>query len=171
MALSVREMTLDETQIRIDYFHKASTEYLEILGVNPTQLPTPNAWQDMFADDYTRPIEQRIGLHLIWLLDGIPVGMSSADNIEYGEQAFMHLHVLPPEKRHLGIGTVGVQKSVAIYFDRLNLKRLYCQPNAFNVAPNRVMQKAGFRYIKTYETKPGPINTYQAVTQWMMERP
>ena len=57
-----------------------------------------------------------------------------------------------------------------IYFERLKLKRLFCEPNAFNVAPNRTLQKAGFKYLKTHMTVPGPLNFHQAVTCWVMER-
>ncbi len=57
-----------------------------------------------------------------------------------------------------------------IYFERLKLKRLFCEPNAFNVAPNRTLQKAGFKYLKTHMTVPGPLNFHQAVTRWVIER-
>ena len=39
-----------------------------------------------------------------------------------------------------------------------------------NTAPNRTLQKAGFRYLKTHMTVPGPLNFHQAVTQWVTER-
>ena len=64
----------------------------------------------------------------------------------------------------------GVRRSVDIYFQQLKLKRLFCEPNAFNVPPNRTLQKAGFKYLKTHMTVPGPLNFHQAVTRWVMER-
>jgi RimJ/RimL family protein N-acetyltransferase len=45
-----------------------------------------------------------------------------------------------------------VKRTVDVYFDRLKLKRLFCEPHAFNTAPNRALQKAGFKYLKTYMT-------------------
>ena len=60
--------------------------------------------------------------------------------------------------------------SVDLYFERLQLKQLFCEPHAYNIAPNRALQKAGFRYLKTYKTVPGPMNYHQAVTRWMIER-
>src|SRR5216684_3686190 len=95
---------------------------------------------------------------------------STSDKIRYGEQAHMHLHVTEPERRHQGIGAEGVRRSVEIYFERLKLKRLFCEPNTFNVPPNRTLQKAGFKYLKTHMTVPGPLNFHQAVTRWVMER-
>ncbi len=107
---------------------------------------------------------------LIWLADGRPVGFSSCDKIVYGEQANMHLHVVDPARRNQGIGAECVRRSADLYCERLKLKRLFCEPNAFNVAPNRALQKAGFRYLKTHMTVPGPLNYHQAVTRWVIER-
>ncbi len=50
------------------------------------------------------------------------------------------------------------------------IDRLYCDPNAYNVAPNRTLQRAGFKYLKSYETVPGAINFRQPVTRWVLER-
>jgi hypothetical protein len=52
----------------------------------------------------------------------------------------------------------------------LKLKSLFCEPNAFNIGPNRTLQKAGFKYVKTHMTVPGPLNFHQAVTRWVLER-
>ena len=82
----------------------------------------------------------------------------------------MHLHVTEPELRESGIGAEAVRRSVDLYFDHLALKRLLCEPNAFNVAPNRTLQRAGFRYVKTHMTVPGALTYHQAVTRWMIER-
>jgi hypothetical protein len=45
---------------------------------------------------------------------------------------------------------------------------VFCEPNAFNVGPNRTLQAAGFKYLRTYETIPGPLNPRQAVTRWVL---
>ena len=57
-----------------------------------------------------------------------------------------------------------------IYFEALALERIFCEPNAFNVAPNRTLQSVGFKYVKTYETVPGWLNFHQAVTRWVLEK-
>ena len=106
---------------------------------------------------------------MAWLLDGAAVGFSSCDKIVYGERANMHLHVLDPTRRAQGIGAVCVRQGLRIYFDRLRLKRLYCEPNAFNTAPNRTLQRAGFKFLKTHRTVPGPLNFHQAVNRWVIE--
>lgn len=170
MAITVREMRLDEVGAVIDYFHGATPEHLELLGVDPTRLPIRAQWQQVYEHDYALPREQRRSLLVLWQLDGENLGFSSADKIRYGESAYMHLHVFDDGSRRSGHGAACVRKSVEIYFDQLKLERLFCEPNAFNVAPNRTLQRAGFRYVKTHMTVPGPLNFHQAVTQWVIER-
>jgi len=170
MALSVREMRFDESDLIIDYFHQSTPEHLETMGVDPSRLPTPEAWRERLARDFERPLQQRMGLLVIWLSDDQPVGFSTSDKIAYGDQARMHLHIVDPARRRLGTGVECVRRSVDLYFDRLRLKSLLCEPNALNVAPNRTLQKAGFKYVKTYMTVPGWLNFHQPVTRWMIER-
>jgi RimJ/RimL family protein N-acetyltransferase len=170
MVLTVREMTSSEVDLIIQYFQSSTPEHLEIFGVDPTRLPPVESWRERLRRECTLSIEQRSVVLVIWLLGDQPIGFSSSDKIRYGEQAHMHLHVVDPERRSQGIGAEGVRRSVDIYFERLKLKRLFCEPNAFNVAPNRALQKAGFKYLKTHMTVPGPLNYHQAVTRWVMER-
>jgi RimJ/RimL family protein N-acetyltransferase len=56
------------------------------------------------------------------------------------------------------------------YFEVLDIHTVYCQPNAFNVAPTRALAAAGFAYRETYETVPGWLNHRQPVTRWAMTR-
>jgi RimJ/RimL family protein N-acetyltransferase len=170
MTLTVREMTSAETGIIIDYFHDSTPEHLEVLGVDPTRLPTLEGWRERFQRHFALPVEKRNALFVIWLSDDRAIGFSTSDKIIYGERANMHLHVTDPDRRNSGIGTECVRRSADLYFERLKLKRLFCEPNAFNEAPNRTLQKAGFKYLKTHMTVPGPFNFHQAVTRWVMER-
>jgi len=149
MTLNVRTMTLPETGLIIEYFHTAAPEHLETMGVDPTRLPAREAWRERFADDFARPIEQRQAFQTIWLEDERAIGFSTTDKIVFGEQANMHLHMIDAHRRNNGAGAPCVQQSVNIYFEAMRLKRLFCEPNAFNIAPNRTLQKAGFKYLKT----------------------
>lgn len=164
-------MQLAEVDLRIDYFHDSSDEYLQRLGVDRALLPARAAWREFYETDYARPISQRLNYSLIWELEHEPVGFSSSDQITFGVQAFMHLHILKPELRKSGLGEAYVRLSAAHYFDVLELQRLFSQPNAFNVAPNRTLQRAGFRYQFTHHTRPSEINFPQPVTRWVLPRP
>jgi RimJ/RimL family protein N-acetyltransferase len=133
MRIAVREMALDEVKLVVDYFHHSTPEHLEMLGVDPSRLPLPDAWHGLLEQDFVRPIEKRLRFYVIWLADDRAVGFSSCDKIEFGERANMHLHVTVPEHRQQGIGVACVRQSVRVYFEKLKLKKLYCEPNAFNV--------------------------------------
>jgi RimJ/RimL family protein N-acetyltransferase len=169
--LRVREMKLAEVGIRIDYFHDASDEYLRMLGVDRSHLFSRAAWHAFYVDDFARPIPERENYLLAWELDGQVVGMSHADQFTFGEEAFMHIHVLDPARRRSGLGTEFVKLTAAALFEALELKRLYCQPNAFNIAPNRTLQRAGFRYEFTREMAPRPTDLRQPLTRWVLDAP
>jgi RimJ/RimL family protein N-acetyltransferase len=167
---TVREMTLSEVDLRIDYFHNATDDHLRVLGVDRALLPSRDSWQAFYEADYARPIAERLNYTLAWELAGRIVGFSSTDNITFGEQAFMHLHIIESGDRRVGMGTEFVRLSAVQYFRVLTLQRLYCQPNAFNVAPNRTLQRAGFRYEFTREMQPSPINFPQPITRWILDK-
>ena len=169
MDIHVRQMRLEETKVLINYFHDASAEHLEKLGVDPTRLPAPQDWWRHFVQEYKTPIEQRTIICVGWEIDGELLGFSTTNKITYGEHAYIHLHIVDPDNRKRGFGAECVKRSAKIYFDLLKLKRLFCEPNAFNVAPNRTLQKAGFKYLKTHKTVPSPLNYHQAVTRWVLE--
>lgn len=170
MAITVRPMTLQETPLIIEYFHAATPEHLEMLGVDPTRLPPASQWQRLYEQMFDRPVEQRSGFLVSWLSDDKFLGFSTADKIRIGQHANMHLHITDPSLRKQGIGVECVRRTVELYFEVLELKQLFCEPNAFNVAPNRTLQKAGFTYVKTHMTVPGPLNFHQAVNRWMIDR-
>jgi RimJ/RimL family protein N-acetyltransferase len=170
VGITVREMRLDEVDLVVDYFHTASPEFLDTLGVDPTRLPEPVVWRQRYADEFEQPIDRRASLLVIWESDEGAVGFSTADKIAYGRHAHMHLHVVDPDRRNRGVGSAAVTATVRLYFDLLRLERIFCEPNAFNVAPNRTLQRVGFDYVKTYRTVPGRLNYHQAVTRWVLER-
>ena len=170
MTLSVREMRVDEVNIVVDYFHGSTDDHLERLWVDRAKLPAPDDFVGILQRDFERPVQERDRLLVIWESDDRPVGYSSCDTITVGEQAKMHLHVLEPEDRRRGVGTECVRQSVRIYFDRFDLQRLFAEPNAYNTAPNRTLQRVGFRFVHTHVTVPGWLNFEQPVTRWVFER-
>lgn len=167
----VREMQLAEVDLRIDYFHRSSDEYLRKLGIDRARLLRPEAWRSFYEEDYARPLHERESYSVVWELDGQMVGFSSSDHIVFGREAFMHLHIVEPQLRREGFGAEFVRMSAEVYFRALELERLFSEPNAFNTAPNRTLQRAGFRYLFTHEARPGPINLFQVTNRWVMDRP
>ena len=65
MTLTVREMTTSEFEIVIDYFLAATPEFLEILGVDPSRVPSAEGWRERFRREDGRLIGQRTWMVLI----------------------------------------------------------------------------------------------------------
>ena len=71
--------------------------------------------------------------------------------------------------RRAGLGTEFLRRSLGVFLRRFALRRLYCEPYAENPAPNRILVKAGFRFIRRYRTIPGLINSEQDVNRYVLE--
>jgi hypothetical protein len=78
MSLLVRPMALEEVDLIIDYFHGATAEYLEQLGVDPTRLPPRRQWRERFAAEYAKPVPERTALAVLWERDGRPIGLPAS---------------------------------------------------------------------------------------------
>jgi len=70
--------------------------------------------------------------------------------------------------RKQGLGEQLVKKSLPFYFNNLNLKTLICQPLATNQAPNKTLEKVGFKFVKKHTTIPGLLNYLQEVNMWQL---
>lgn len=79
-----------------------------------------------------------------------------------------HLHLLRGQDRRKGYGSALVRRSARTYVELFELERLYCEPHAFNAAPNRTLQAAGFRYVSTQRTIPAPVNVEQVTNLWVV---
>ncbi|HSB95538.1 MAG TPA: GNAT family protein [Spongiibacteraceae bacterium] len=167
---TVGEMTVAEVDFVIDYFHNATPAFLHGLGVDASKLPNRDHWRAWFAMDLKQTPPKRSSFFVIWRQDNEPIGFASIDRIVYGEEAYFHLHIAKPEFRNSGNGAFFVKNSVGLCFEKFELNTLFSEPYAFNTAPNRTLQKAGFKYLKTHETIPGPINFLQPVNTWALRK-
>jgi RimJ/RimL family protein N-acetyltransferase len=167
--LKVRPMGVEDLDVRVRYFQEATDEHLRLLGVDREKLHTLDAWARSFEECLTRPVETRTDHGLIWEADGEPIGFSTADRIVFGDSAYMHLHLLHSEHRRKGYGAALVRRSTRTYVELFELKRLFCEPHAFNLAPNRAVQAAGFRYVSTQWTTPSPLNIEQVTNLWVFQ--
>ena len=152
MTLTVREMTAAETDLIVEYFLNSTPEHLETLalefpcGFHPLQagasacagrsrcLFSTEAW-------YCRATSRSA------FRPRTRLSMASRPTCT----CMSSTRAQAPQ----GAGAECVWRSVDLYFEKLQLKRLFCEPHAFNVAPNRTLQKAGFKYLKTHMTVAG----------------
>jgi RimJ/RimL family protein N-acetyltransferase len=103
-------------------------------------------------------------------LDNHPVGHSNINKIIYGDNAYMHLHLWNSVNRNRGNGICFIKECITTYFNEFDLHNLYCEPYAFNPAPNKILANIGFELVKQYDTTPGWINFHQTVNRWVLSR-
>ena len=168
--LSVRPLQASDLDLLIQYWMNAEPAFLQGMGVDLDKMPTREQWLDMLSRQLTQSYQEKQSYAVIWEADGEPVGHSNVSKIEYGEKAYMHLHLWQSGVRRKGMGVELVRRSLPFYFDNLHLKTLYCEPYALNPAPNKTLQKVGFQLFDTYVGVPGWLNFEQQVNVWELTR-
>ena len=123
-SLSIRPMQLADFAVRVADFHEATDEHLTRLGVERSLLPNPGEWLARFASNLALPLQQRPEYGVGWKLDDTLVGFSTADQIQFGVEAHMHLHTVDPERRAAGLGSRFVRLTPLHYCEVLRLARL-----------------------------------------------
>ena len=168
--LSVRELRASDLDRLIAYWTSAEPDFLTGMGVDLDKMPARERWYEMLSKQLTQSYQEKQSYAVIWEADGEPVGHSNVSKIEYGEKAYMHLHLWQSGVRRKGMGVELVRLSLPFYFNNLHLKTLYCEPYALNPAPNKTLQKVGFQLFDTYVGVPGWLNFEQPVNVWRLTR-
>ena len=164
--LSVKEIEHKDINFIADYWFNSDKEYLLNMGVDVEKLPAREDFVAMLKTQITLPYNEKKVYGVVWYVDDKPIGHSNLNPLVYNDNGYMHLHIWYQEYRNKGYGIDFIKMSTAAYFNNLKLKKLYCQPNAFNPSPNKTLEKAGFKFVKEYITTPGSITFEQAVKLW-----
>lgn len=168
MNLTIREATGSDVKLITDYWFNSTEEHLVGMGVDvPKMMPRPDM-EAMLKNQFALPLKERNSYCLIWQVDGQPIGHCNTNPTRFGEEAKMHLHIWKPELRQKGIGTEMLRKTMRKMFEALNLKRIICEPYAFNPSPNKAVEKIGFKLDKQYVTTPGGHSFEQKVNRWVL---
>lgn len=168
MKLSAREANKSDIPLIIDYWYSSSKEYLHNMGADILKLPNKVDFQKMIETQIATPYSEKKGYVTIWEINGFPCGHCNINMIEFGKHANMHLHLWQSQNRKRGMGAELVKKSIPFFFKNLKLKTLICEPYALNLAPNKLLSKIGFQFIKTHHTLPGSLNFPQDVNRYEM---
>ena len=166
--LSVRELQKDDIEYIVQYWTESDSAFLIGMGVDLAKLPLSSDMREMLTQQLAVPLLEKQSYCIIWEVDQKPVGHCNINKISFGEEASMHLHLWDASTRKKGTGTALVKLALPYFFKKFKLKRLICEPNAFNPAPNKTLEKAGFSFSKTYVTIPGSITSEQQVNRWEM---
>jgi RimJ/RimL family protein N-acetyltransferase len=164
--LSVREIQLQDIPALVDYWMNADAATLAAMGADINKMPPREEWERMLTEQAKTPIKKRKSYCIIWEIGGEAVGHSNVNNIVFGQEATMHLHLWKADKRQKGAGTRLVKMTLPYFFENLELQTLYCEPYALNPAPNRVLENVGFIFVKKHTTTPGSITFEQEVNRW-----
>lgn len=169
-SFSIRELSPTDLPVFAAYWLNADAAYLAGMGVDINKLPTKEDFFTYWTSQFELPLEERASYCIVWEKNNKPVGHSSTRPVQVGKDAYMHIHLWNATERQKGMGSEFINLTIQHYFDILKLQDLYCEPYAFNPAPNRLLEKAGFDLIKTYDTTPGPSNFQQTVNLWHLSR-
>lgn len=161
--LEVREAILDDVAQIADYWLNSDKEYLVGMGVDLNKLPNQEYFVNMLSAQIALPIKEKQSYALVWMVDGAAIGHCNINGIEYGEYAYMHLHIWNTDQRRRGVGATLLERSLPFFFNNYELKRLYCEPYADNPAPHKALERVGFVLEKEYITTPGSICFEQRV--------
>lgn len=166
--LSVREIQEKDIPHILDYWYTAKEEFLVLMGVEVGKMPSRPDFQAMLLTQLAAHYEHKKAYCIVWLYENKAIGHSNVNPLQYGVEANIHLHLWDGATRKKGLGTEFVKLTLPFYFQQLKLKKLICEPNALNPAPNLTLEKVGFDFVKEYTTVPGFINFEQAVKRWEM---
>jgi RimJ/RimL family protein N-acetyltransferase len=168
--LTVRELANSDIEHITQYWLTADKEFMQGMGVDVSKIPSAEEWKKMLSEQSIQPYPEKKSYCLIWEINGKPVGHSNVNQIIFGKEAFMHLHIWRPEERQKGAGILFVKKSIPYFFKNIQLQTLYCQPYSLNPAPNQTVKKAGFEFVKQYRTIPGWLNFEQEVNLYKLSK-
>jgi RimJ/RimL family protein N-acetyltransferase len=156
----------------IDYFLGLTQADTQLMGIDPAKLPARTEWFESAWRDHqlSNDDPRRDRFYIGFVMGGQLIGHSSINHITWGRQANGHLHLWAPRVRRRGLGSECFRQAVSAYFERFELQTLIVEPHAQNPAPNRVVEKLGFRFVRKYRGVPGQINVEQEINRWEMDR-
>ena len=166
--LSVHELSAKDLDLVADYWTLSEPDFLVSMGVDLAKVPARKDLLQMLNQQIGQKYEDKKSYAIIWLVDGVPAGHSNINKINFGSDAYMHLHLWNLHHRRKGIGTELVRMTLPFFFNHYKLKKLFCEPYAFNPAPNKTLKKVGFDFVKQHRTIPGTLNFEQEVMLWEM---
>ena len=168
--LSVRALSKPDIELITAYWLDADPDFLLGMGVDLNKMPGREQWEQTLLEQLSQSIPEKKSFCMIWQMDGQAVGHSNINKIAFGDHAFMHLHLWKSGFRQKGMGADLVKLTLPHFFENYQLKTLYSEPYALNPAPNKTLEKVGFRFVKEHLTTPGWLNFEQRVNLWEMNR-
>lgn len=169
-SLNVRDLQKQDIPAIASYWSDSDPEFLKSMGVDLAKLHTKEKFTYMLEEQLKSPLKEKNSYALIWEVDGNDIGHCNVDKINFGKEAFLHLHIWKNDFRRKGVGSELLRRSLPYFFENLHLKNIYSEPYALNPAPHNALERVGFEFEKEYTSTPGYINFEQAVKRWRLSR-
>ena len=166
--LTVRELREDDISYIVQYWLGSEDDHLVGMGVDLAKMPTEDGLTQMLTSQINLSYPEKQSYCIIWELNGKAIGHCNINKIQFGEEAFMHLHLWNVPTRQKGMGLQLVKMSLPYFFNNYKLRNLFCEPYALNPAPNKTLKKIGFTFVKKHVTIPGSLNFEQEVNRWCL---
>lgn len=170
MKSSTRDMTPADAVQVVDYFSNSEAAYLKGMGADKSKLPAREDWIAAIQAELNKPFEKKQLYYVIWEVDDKAIGHSNINNITFGYEGYMHLHIWEKKNRKFGNGLELVKQSIPKYFEHFQLETLRCEPFAGNPAPVKLLKQVGFQFVEIYETVPSIICFPQEVRRFEMSK-
>jgi len=151
-----------------NYWLTASDDFLKSMGADPAKMPSSQEWFNTLLNQITSPLREKESMHTIWLEDEEAIGHCNVNEIEFGKEGYMHLHIWHEKHRAKGIGAELIKDSLFIFFTVLELDKVYCEPSSYNPAPNKTLEKIGFTFVKKIRKAPSSLALEQDLNQWVI---
>lgn len=150
-----------------EYWELSESSFLEKIGVDLNKIPEFEKFNIYFKEQINLPLRDKKSVCLIIEEDGRAIGHCNTNPTNYGEEAFIHIHIWSEEDRNNKFGLKALNLSIQWFFKNLELKRIIAEPKSDNIRVNSILKKSGFDLIKSYYTIPGSINFEQEVNLWV----
>jgi RimJ/RimL family protein N-acetyltransferase len=172
MSYKVAIRALEHADIKhiVHYWLHSSAEHLHLMGVDLQKIPHEDALTAMLEEQISTPDHLKRSLAMILLVNGHPCGHCNVDQIQFGHEANMHLHLWSSAHRGQGLGASMVRLALPHFFERLQVHTIWSQPYALNPAPHKTLEAVGFEAVGRITTVPGSLNFEQEVIRYRMTK-
>lgn len=166
--ITVREVEKDDIQYIVGYWNNSSTDVLLAMGIDINNIESLKNLGDRLEKQLELSYENKAAFVLVAMIDEKRIGHCYVNNLIYGKEAFMHLHIWKTNMHKKGMGSEMVRQSIPHFFEKLKLQTLFCEPAAMNPAPNKTLERIGFKFIKRHTTIPAGWTFQLEVNHWEM---
>jgi RimJ/RimL family protein N-acetyltransferase len=153
----VRPFVEEDIDSIIQYWSDQEPEDFERMGVDSSLIGPLEEYRKLLMNRVGGDPTTAKGYYLVWEYQGKAIGFSFLGDIILGKSGNIHLHLWQKGLRGRGLGGILFCLSVVEFYRIFSLTSMFCEPRSENPMPNRMLQKIGFRMIKTYRGKSSPL--------------